>query len=156
MNRNYYMNGNTVREMEAPVRRESRTRQEVQEAARRRRRKNAAMRNRERALGMNRGYVAFLTCCVLVVAVASVLLVQLQSQISSRMRHIAVLQSQVTDLRADNDARYKQITTSVDLNHVKDVAINQLGMSYPKEDQVIYYSIENNNFMDQFSEIPKQ
>lgn len=29
-------------------------------------------------------------------------------------------------------------------------------MSYPKEKQVVYYSIENNNYMDQYSDIPKQ
>ena len=48
------------------------------------------------------------------------------------------------------------MTTSVDLNHVKDVAINKLGMDYPKEDQVVYYTIENSNYMDQYSDIPKQ
>ena len=35
-------------------------------------------------------------------------------------------------------------------------AIKELGMSYPKEKQVVYYSIENNNYMDQYSDIPKQ
>ena len=29
-------------------------------------------------------------------------------------------------------------------------------MDYPKEDQVVYYTIENNNYMDQYSDIPKQ
>ena len=45
--------------------------------------------------------------------------------------------------------------TSVDLGYIKDVAINQLGMKYASEEQVIYYSVENNNFMDQYSDIPK-
>jgi len=72
------------------------------------------------------------------------------------MNNIASLQSEVNDLRADNDARYKSITTSVDLNEVKKKAIKELGMSYPKEKQVVYYSIENNNYMDQYSDIPKQ
>ena len=65
------------------------------------------------------------------------------------------MQSQIEDLRADNDARYKEITTSVDLNYIKDVAMNQLGMSYATEDQVVYYSVEKNNFMDQYSDIPQ-
>ena len=105
---------------------------------------------------MSPGYVMFLTAGVLVIAMAAVSFVNLQSQITSRMRNIANLESQVTDLRADNDARYKRVTTSVDLNHVKDVAINKLGMDYPKEDQVVYYTIENSNYMDQYSDIPKQ
>ena len=60
MTRNYYINGNTVRELEAPVRRERRSREEIEEANRRKRRRNAARRNRERAMGMSRGYVAFM------------------------------------------------------------------------------------------------
>ena len=156
MTRNYYISGNTVRELDTPVRRDRRSREEIEEINRRKRRKNAVRRNRARAMGMSRRYVVFLTLCVLVVATSAVLLVQLQSQVTARMRNIAVLQSDVNDLRADNDARYKSITTSVDLNHVKDVAMNQLGMTYPTEEQVVYYTIENSNFMDQYSDIPKQ
>lgn len=156
MTRNYYVNGNTVRELEAPVRPERRSREEIEKVRHRKNRRNAARRNRQRAMEMSPGYVMFLTAGVLVIAMAAVSFVNLQSQITNRMRNIANLESQVTDLRADNDARYKNVTTSVDLNHVKDVAINKLGMDYPKEDQVVYYTIENNNYMDQYSDIPKQ
>lgn len=156
MTRNYYVNGNTVRELEAPVRRDTRSREELEEIKRRKRRRNAARRNRQRELEMNRGYVAFLTVCVLATAVSAGALVYMQSQLTNRMRSVASLESQVIDLRADNDARYKSLTTSVDLNHIKEVATKKLGMSYPKEKQVVYYSVENSNYMDQFSDIPKQ
>ena len=71
------------------------------------------------------------------------------------MKNVAVLQSQIEDLQSDNSARYKEITNSVDLNYIKDVAINELGMSYASEEQVVYYSVENNNYMDQYSDIPE-
>ena len=156
MKKTYYVNGSTVRQLEAqPVRRERIDRTKIKEEQQRKRRRNAAKRNRERALGMSRGYVAFLTLCVGVIAFASVAMVQMQSQVTQRMEHIAALESQITDLKADNDARYKEIVTSVDLDYIKDVAINQLGMQYATEDQIIYYSVENNNFMDQYSDIPE-
>ncbi|MBP3677455.1 MAG: hypothetical protein J6I97_03825 [Agathobacter sp.] len=156
MKKTYYVNGSTVRQIEAqPVRRERIDRTKIQEEQQKKRRRNAARRNRERALHMNRGYVAFLSLCVAVVAFAAVALVQIQSQVTQRMEHIAALESQITDLKADNDARYKEIVTSVDLDYIKDVAINQLGMQYATEDQIIYYSVENNNFMDQYSDIPE-
>ena len=104
---------------------------------------------------MSRGYVAFLTLCVGVVAFAAVALVQTQSQVTQRREHIAALESQITDLKADNDARYKEIVTSVDLDYIKDVAINELGMTYASEEQVVYFSIENENFMDQYNDIPE-
>ena len=158
MTRNYYVNGNTVRELEAPVRREERerSREELEQIRRRKHRRSAARRNRQRELQMSRGYVAFLTVCVLMTAFSSVMLVQMQAQMTSRMRSVASLESQVIDLKADNDARYKNLTTSVDLNHIKEVATKKLGMSYPKEKQVVYYTVENTNFMDQYSDIPKQ
>lgn len=156
MKQTYYVNGNTVRELDAqPVRRERIDRTKIQEEQQKKRRRNAARRNRERALHMSKGYVAFLTLCVGVVAFAAVALVQIQSQVTQRMEHIAALESQITDLKADNDARYKEIITSVDLDYIKDVAINQLGMQYATEEQIIYYSVENDNFMDQYSDIPK-
>ena len=156
MKKTYYVNGSTVRQIEAqPVRRERIDRTKIQEEQQKKSRRNAARRNRERALHMNRGYVAFLSLCVAVVAFAAVALVQIQSQVTQRMEHIAALESQITDLKADNDARYKEIVTSVDLDYIKDVAINQLGMQYATEDQIIYYSVENNNFMDQYSDIPE-
>jgi cell division protein FtsL len=105
---------------------------------------------------MSKGYVAFLTLCVAVSAVFAVTYVKLQSDVSHRMKTIAALESQITDLKADNDANYKRITTSVDLNEVKDIAMNQLGMTYATEDQIIYYSVENSNYMDQYSDIPQK
>ena len=73
----------------------------------------------------------------------------------SRMKEVAALESQVADMKADNDARYKEITTSMDLNSIKDAAINRLGMKYASQDQIVYYSVDNNNYMDQYNEIPE-
>lgn len=155
MKETYYVNGSTVRQMEAQPVRKRVDRRKIQEQQQKKRRRNAARRNRERALHMSKGYVAFLTACVAVVAFSAVSLVQIQSQVTQRMENIAALESQITDLKADNDARYKEIVTSVDLDYIKDVAINELGMQYATEDQIVYYSVENNNFMDQYSDIPE-
>ena len=72
-----------------------------------------------------------------------------------QIKEVAALESQINDMKADNDARYKQITTSVDLNAIKDAAINRLGMKYASQDQIVYYSIDKNNYMDQYSDIPE-
>ena len=156
MNQTYYVNGSTVRQTEAqPVRQPRPDRRKIEENQRRKRRRNAVKRNRERALHMSKGYVAFLSACVVVVAFSAVSLIQIQSQVTQRMEHIAALESQITDLKADNDARYKEIVTSVDLDYIKDVAINELGMQYATESQIVYYTVENSNFMDQYSDIPQ-
>ena len=157
MGRNYFVDGNTVRELEAqPLPRERRkSREELERIRRRKSRRNAARRNREKAMFMGSGQVWFLTVCVVLSVFASASLIQIQSQISHRMREISAMESRVTDLKADNDERYKSISTSVDLDHVKEVAIHQLGMSYATEDQIVYYKVDKNNFMDQYQDIPE-
>jgi cell division protein FtsL len=138
-----------------PVRKERIDRSKIEEERRKKSRRDAARRNRERAMYMSPARVLFLSACVALSVIAAVSLVQIQAQTTQRMKHIANLESQLTNLRADNDAKYKEIVTSVDLNHIKDVAINELGMTYASEEQIVYFSIENENFMDQYGDIPE-
>ena len=146
----YYINGNAVRELdeEAPVRRPQKSTRELEEIRRKKNRRKSARRNQERALSMNRAFVAFLTACVAASALVSVSLIQIRSNVTQQMNEVAALESRINDMKADNDARYKQITTSVDLNAIKDAAINRLGMKYASQDQIVYYSIDKNNYMD--------
>ena len=44
MTKNYYIHGNTVRELEAPVRQNRQTREEIEQAKRRKNRRNAEQR----------------------------------------------------------------------------------------------------------------
>lgn len=157
MNRKYYVNGNAVRKLEPePIPGGGRqTQRDLEEIRRRKNRRNAARRNRQRAMYMSRGYVAFLTFCVFLSALAAVGYIYIQSRMSHRVRSISALESQITDLKADNDERYKNITTSVDLEEIKRIAIEELGMDYATEDQIIYYTVDKNNFMDQYQDIPE-
>lgn len=153
--RNRYITGSAVRELEpAPVRRERRDPREEESERKRRARRNAARRNRQRTLYMSKGYVVFLTFCVAIGAFFAVSYVKLQADITHRMKHIASIESQISDLKADNDANYKRIMTSVDLNEIKNTAINELGMAYATEEQVVYYTVESSNFIDQYVDIP--
>ncbi|MDD6505520.1 MAG: hypothetical protein PUF45_08820 [Lachnospiraceae bacterium] len=153
--RNRYITGSAVRELEpAPARRERRDPREEEAERKRRARRNAARRNRQRTLYMSKGYVVFLTLCVAIGAFFAVSYVKLQADITYRMKHIASIESQISDLKADNDANYKRIMTSVDLNEIKSTAINELGMAYATEEQVVYYTVESSNFIDQYVDIP--
>jgi cell division protein FtsL len=154
-----YVEGNAVRELGAePVRREQENpaRKNSREEQLRRKRQLAARRNRERALYMSRGHVAFLSLCVLVSAFFAAAYVRLQADVTSKMKKVSALESQIADLKADNDARYNSVTTSIDLNEVKDAAVNRLGMRPATEDQIVFFSVDNNNFMDQYSDIPEK
>ena len=80
--------------------------------------------------------------------------IKIQSDITARMKIISRLESQISDLRAENDEAYKRISTAIDLEAVKDTAINELGMFYATSDQIVYFTVENDDYMNQYSDIP--
>lgn len=153
-----YIDGNTVRRMEAAPdyrrEREERIRREREKEQQRRQR--AVRRNQERALRTSKSYVAFMTMAVLVFATFTGLYIKIQSDVTVRMKTIASLESQIADVKADNDEAYKRINTSVNLEAVRNAAMTELGMSYAKESQIIYYSVGDDDYMNQYSGIPAE
>lgn len=154
--RDYYVSGNTVRRMAPqPLHEERRrNREELERIRRQKVRRNAARRNRERAMYMSKSRVIFLSVCVLLAAVVAGTYVQFQANVSDSRREIANMEEKIADLRADNDARYRTLINSVDLEQVKQTAMKKLGMSYPKQSQIVYYRVDKNSFMDQYKDIP--
>jgi cell division protein FtsL len=152
------VDGNTVRRTQAEpdYRRERRERIEREQELERRRRQRTLRRNHERELRMNRSYVVFMTMAVLVFGAFAGIYVHLQSDVTARMKAIASLESQIENVRADNDESYKRINTSVDLAQIRATALGELGMVYAKESQIIYYSVGEDDYMNQYSEIPSK
>ena len=140
----YQVDGNTVRRMEA-----------MPDYRKERRDRRAAARNQAKALRMSKSYVVFLTMAVTVFGIFCGAYIKLQSDVTARMKKIASLESQVTDLKADNDEAYKRINTAVDLDAIKEKAINELGMFYATQDQIVYYSVDKTDYMNQYNEIPQ-
>lgn len=156
MENQYFVDGNTVRRMEAApdYRRQYRERIEREKEEELRRKKRIARRNQERALRMSRSYVVFLTMAVAVFGVFAGSYIKVQSDVTARMKNIAALESQIADLKAENDEAFKRISNSVDLGSVRDRAMEELGMTYAKESQIIYYSVGDDDYMNQYGEIP--
>lgn len=157
MNRDEYIKGSAVRKLSPSPKRQNpgKSSQELEEIRRRKSRRNAARRNRERNMAMGVGYACFLCVCSVVCAAVCFFWITTQSHNSHLKKQVMQMQNQVSDLQMENNQKYKNITTSMDINHVKEVAIYELGMDYPSEEQVVYYSVEKNNYMDQFADIPE-
>ena len=148
-----YVEGNTVRKIERAPQYEGQER-------RKQKKRNSShtvtvRRNQEKALRMSKSYVVFLTMAVTVFGIFCGAYIKLQSDVTARMKKIASLESQVTDLKADNDEAYKRINTAVDLDAIKEKAINELGMFYATQDQIVYYSVDKTDYMNQYNEIPQ-
>ncbi len=149
-----YEEGNTVRRLEpayVPDEEERRRRrQERRLWEQRRRHRRAARRNRERALRMSAGYVAFLSVCVLIAGMMTAVYINFQSQLLLHQETVEALENEVLDLKFDNEAIYKRLTTTVDLDAVKKQA-RKLGMKYTSKKHIVYYTIENSDYMTQYA-----
>lgn len=152
----YYVDGNTVRRAEAAPdyrqRRQERINEE--EDAKERRRRRMVRREQERTLRVGRSYLTFLTMVMIVFGVFAGTYIKIQSDVTSRMDTVSNLESQIADLKAENDEAYKRLSTSVDLESVKKTALEELGMSYVKESQIVYYSVGDDDYMNQYGDIP--
>ena len=139
-NQNIYVYGNTVRRLEPERQLETGKPRQVQPSVR---------KNREKAHHMSAGYVIFLIAALCAAAVILVNLIQLQAELRNLTRSVAASESQLNDLRAQNDEEYHRIMGSIDLEEIKRIAIGELGMTYAQEGQIVMYTNEGNDYMRQ-------
>ena len=99
-------------------------------------------------------YMIFLAAASCMVLWSCVSYLQLQAETTSRVKHIASLETELEDLRKENNDNYTRIMTSVDLDHIRDVAINELGMVYAEPNQVILYDGGTDDYVRQNGSIP--
>lgn len=141
-----YIDGNTARKLQTvPVRRDRKQNDEI---------KRQQVRRRVKSSPMNFGYIFFMMIAMLVVCVVLIGYVELQADITNRINHISQLERQLNELRLENDETYTKIMSGVDLEEIKRIAINELGMKYAKEGQVITYSGAGSDYVRQYKEIP--
>lgn len=150
---NYYVDGSTVRRLEGEPEERRQRQLEKERQERKRANRRVAKRNQENALRVGFGYVVFCTMAIFLTCGVCVTYIRLQSDITSRMKHISRLESQIADLKTDNDAAMKRIDLTTDLEVVKQQAIHELGMKYAGKGQIVYYHVEESDFMNQYSDI---
>ena len=145
-----YEDGNAVRELEVyPEERERR-----KERVRRRQASRQIQKNRRRARNLGPGYLVFLSAVCTATLFLCVHYLQLKSSYTEQLENVAALESELSQLKADNDAYYNQVQTSVNLNEIKEKAMSKLGMHYADESQIRYYSAKDNSYMRQYQDVP--
>ena len=140
-----YIEGNTARQMDV---------KRVIEQEPRRQLSHTVRKNREKASHMSLGYVSFLVCALLVAGFVLLNYVQLQFDITNKIEYIASLECELNNLKQANEEAYTQITSSVNLEEIKSIAIGELGMTYATEGQVITYANEGSDYLRQYADIP--
>lgn len=141
----YYIDGSTVRKIDV--------RREIKEAPLKRT-SAAVRRNREKAVHMNIGYVLFLAAGLCAASVILISYIRLRAENTAILETIAKKESTLNSMRMENDEEYSRIISSVDLEYIKDVAINQLGMRYAEEGQIVEVEAQGDDYVRQHQEMP--
>ena len=155
----YYNQGNAVRKESEfilqPTRslptREQREREKREDAIRR---QKITDRRRAAALRKNRILTGYMIMAVMLTCVMLVAYVALQTNVTTRMNHIASLENELSTVNADNKAAESRIAMTTNLTEIKERAINELGMVYATSSQIVYYSVDGSDHMSQYKDIP--
>lgn len=80
----------------------------------------------------------------------------LKEKLTEQKRNIASIESQINDLKEDNDAYYNKVIASVDLDAIREAAMNRLGMKNADESQIQYYDTDGSSYVRQYQEVPEK
>ena len=111
---------------------------------------------REKALPMNRASVLILAIASVVTVVLCVQYVQLQTEITTTLKSINAKEVELAKLKEHNNETDKRINSFIDLNHIYQVATEELGMRYATKEQIAYYQSSGSEYVRQYKDIPEE
>lgn len=150
----YYVDGSAARKLEqAPARRTDRevhrnpnTNQQV------RRRPSEKAQN---ALAFNMKYTIFVTASLVIMALACIAVLYMESRISLQQANINDLETQLEVIEEENAAYRLSLESMYTLDEIYDVATNELGMVYAEKGQIVYYESADEDYVKQYQDVPE-
>ena len=89
-----------------------------------------------------------------VTLVACLMMLSMQAEVTNQGNTITMLQAKIESMEEENNAYETRINNSIDLEAIRDTAINKLGMVYPTEGQVLYYDLTESDYVRQYQDVP--
>ena len=141
--RDTYVYGNTARALR-PIEEEVKSPKKLS---------NKARRNIDRDTSMNPAFMLFLTLAMVVTGLACIQYIKLQSSVTGYTDRISKMEIELDELRASNDDYESRIKGAVGLEAIKKRAMDDLGMSYASDDQIVVYESDGTDYVRQFISI---
>ena len=113
----------------------------------------AARRSREHVVQMNLRYTLFMAFLVAAMTFSLIGYIKLKADISGTNKKISSLESQLTELKSSNNEVYNEITGNVDLEEIRNIAVNEFGMKYADQDQIVVYSESKGDSVHQIADL---
>lgn len=151
--RRYQGGARKITYLEGSAARELREGMEIREMPRKKRLSNTARKNREKASHMNLGYMLFLSVAMTFAVMTLYGYLNMQADIKSRVESISEMELHYNNLKLANDEEYNRISSSIDLEQIKAVAIGELGMTYAGEGQIIIVEDAETDYVRQINNL---
>lgn len=113
---------------------------------------NETRKNRERAKYMSLGYVTFLIAALMVAGVVLIGYIRLQADISALSGEINRQEKLINSLMIENEEAWSRLAVVDNLEEIKRFAIQELGMTYPKEGQIVPYEFAGYDYVRKVSD----
>jgi len=143
--RRYYIDGNTVRVRETlPARREE---EEIL-------RVSVQPEQRPVRVRINVPYVLTLLVVTLLFGYLCFSYLKVNASINASMNRIASLEQQLVKARAENAVLENRLSAQMDLEEVFRIAVEEMGMVYPDENEVVEYTEQMREYVRQHENVP--
>ncbi|MCR5502990.1 MAG: hypothetical protein K6F53_08270 [Lachnospiraceae bacterium] len=109
---------------------------------------------RARRIGLVKAAIA-LSVFLIVAAGVLCYYIQLLNSVKDDVKSISVMESRLENIREDNDDAIRRINSAEDIESIRRVAIQELGMRYAKEAQIVMISGEEEDYLVQIRNIPE-
>lgn len=101
-------------------------------------------------------YCIFLAVASILILCLGAYYLEQQAMSVANQKKIALLEGELSELQKQNADEQNRIETSVNLEEIRDIAINELGMVYATQDNVILYKNTKQNYVSQYTEMPEE
>ena len=160
--RQYYQDGSAARNMytAAPVPNEFFEKDDIKRTRERERQLLAGKKRAQAEAGKRAGAakskrLALIWICACIAAILGISAIHLVSRntLTQRTNRINSLQTELTEITKRNDVLEAELNDGIDYDAIKDTAMNDYGMVYPEDGQVITYNGDDEGYVKQFKEL---
>jgi len=103
---------------------------------------------------MSPKYIGFLVRCTLIAFIAGAAYLWQIGQVNTIKQEISTLETDVADMKSTNDEMESNMNSSIDVESIRRQAIDELGMVYANQGQIITYDYEESEYVRQYEAIP--
>ena len=111
---------------------------------------------RKREDRMRRKFTAYVIGLVLILMSMGILDLHIRSKVKEKSDHLDSMRQELSEKIEENTTKYNVIIDSVNLEEVREKAIDDLGMTNAGKDQIMEYDETDGGYIKQYEEIPEE